>query len=134
MVRGWCNKQKTGIAKYYLDAIQVNGVPRKVRSHDGTENCLVEALHTFSRSNHNDEDAGLSSFLIGSSTPNQRIEAYWSHLIRESPGWWKNFFKDLLDLGLFNDADPVQVDCVKFCFMNILQKELKETAKSGTST
>lgn len=128
---GPTNKKPEVIAKYYLDAIkQVGGVPRKVRSDDGTENCMIEAIHTFLRTNNNDEDAGLSSFLIGSSTSNQRIEAYWSHLVREGPGWWQNFFKDLRDLGLFNDADPVQVDCIRFCFMRVLRKELNEVAKS----
>ena len=128
---GPTNKKPEVIAKYYLDAIkQVGGVPRKVRSDDGTENCMIEAIHTFLRTNNNDEDAGLSSFLIGSSTSNQRIEAYWSHLDREGPGWWQNFFKDLRDLGLFNDADPVQVDCIRFCFMRVLRKELNEVAKS----
>ena len=42
------------------------------------------------------------------------IEAYWSHLVKEGPGRWQNVFKDLCDLGLFNDADPVQVDCIRF--------------------
>lgn len=32
---------------------------RKIRSVDGTENSLVEALHTFLRSPHDDENAGL---------------------------------------------------------------------------
>jgi len=32
---------------------------RKIRSVDGTENSLVEALHTFLRFSHDDENAGL---------------------------------------------------------------------------
>lgn len=63
-----------------------------MRSDDGTENSMVAELHTFLRSSHSDEDAGLGCFLTGRSTANQRIEAYWSHLAKDGPGWWINFF------------------------------------------
>ncbi|PFX16238.1 hypothetical protein AWC38_SpisGene19504 [Stylophora pistillata] len=90
---------------------------------------MVAAVHTFLRSSHNDEDAGLGCFLTGRSTANQRIEAYWSHLAKDGPGWWINFFKDLRDLGLFIDSDPVHVDCIRFCFMPILRNELYQVAE-----
>ncbi len=101
-----------------------------MRSDDGTENSLVEALHIYFRSTHDDDYAGFASFAIGTSTSNQRIEAFWSHLIRDGPGWWRIFFKDLRDLNLFNDSDPVQVECLRFCFMSILRKELHKVAES----
>ncbi len=125
------NKNPDVIGKYYLDAIkQVGGAPRKMRSDDGTENSLVEALHIYFRFTHDDDHAGFASFAIGTSTSNQRIEAFWSHLIRDGPGWWRNFFKDLRDFDLFNDSDPVQVECLRFCFMSILRKELHKVAES----
>ena len=77
---GPTNKNPEVIAKFYLDAVnQVGGLPRKIRSDDGTENSMVEAIHTFLRSRQSDEDAGVGCVLIGGSTANQRIEAYWSH-------------------------------------------------------
>jgi len=69
------------ITKYYLDAVkQLGGAPRKMRSDDGTENSTLEALHTFLRSSHNDENAGPGCFTIGRSTANQRIESYCHNL------------------------------------------------------
>ena len=44
-------------------------------------------------------------------------------------GWSLNFFKDLCDLGLFNDSDPVHVDCIRFCFMPLLRSELYRVAE-----
>lgn len=127
---GPTNKNPQVIGKYYLDAIlQIGGVPQRMRSDDGTENSIVEALQIFLRSQHDDEHAGLASFSIGTSTSNQRIEAYWSHLIRDGPGWWVNFFKDLRDFDLYNDSDPVQVDLIRFCFMDIIRDELHKVAK-----
>jgi hypothetical protein len=127
---GPTNKNPEVIGKYYLDAtLQIGGVPQKMRSDDGTENSIVEALQIFLRSQHDDEYSGLASFSIGTSTSNQRIEAYWSHLIRDGPGWWINFFKDLRDFDLYNDSDPVQVDLIRFCFMDILRDELHKVAE-----
>ncbi len=81
------NNNPEVVAKHYLDSIrQVGGITRIIRSDDGTENCVIEATHTFLRSSDNDEHAGLASFLIGLSTSNQRIDAYWSHLVKE--GSW----------------------------------------------
>ena len=69
---GPTNKKPDVIAKYYLDAVkQVGGVPRKIRSDDGTENCLIEAIHMCLTAEHSDEHAGLGSFAIGRSTANQ---------------------------------------------------------------
>ena len=53
---GPTNTNPEVIAKYYLDAVkQLGGVPRKMRSDDGTENSTLEALHTFLRSSHNEQ-------------------------------------------------------------------------------
>ena len=100
---GPTNNNPEVITKFYLDAIkQVGDLLRKVRSEDRTENSMVAAVHTFLRSSHSDEDAGLGCFLTVRSTANQRIEAYWSHLAWDGPGWWMNFLKDLRYLGNSN--------------------------------
>lgn len=117
------------IAKYYLAVKQVGGLPRKIRSDDGTENSLVEALHTFLRSSHDDENACLGCFAFVRPTANQRIEAYWSQLVKDCSSWWINFFKDLSDLGLFNGSDPVRQECIRFCLMQILRDELHQVAE-----
>ncbi len=120
------------IAQYYLDAVkQIGGAPQKIRSDDGSENSLIEAIHTYLRYSNSDNDTPVDSccFAIGRSTANQRIEAYWSHLVKDGPGWWINFFKDLRDLNLFNDSDPIHIECIRFCFMQILRKELHQVAQ-----
>ena len=108
---------------------QLSGVPRKIRSDDGTENCVIEALCTFLGPSHADENAVPGSFNIGRSTANQRIESYQSQFVKDGPGWWINFFKDLSDLGLFKSTDPVHQECFRFRFMQILRNELKEVAE-----
>ena len=71
---GSANKNPDVIGKYYLNAVkQVGGVPQNVRSDDGTENSLIEALHIYFRSVDDDDNAGLASFSTGTSTSNQRL-------------------------------------------------------------
>lgn len=58
--------------KFYVDAAKrIGGLPRKVRSHNGTENSMAAAVHTC-----------LWAFLTGRFTAKKkRIEAYWSWVV-----------------------------------------------------
>ena len=50
-------------------------------------------------------------------------------MVKDGPGWWINFFKDLRDLGNFDDSDPAHAECIRFCFMHIIRKELDQVAE-----
>ena len=71
-------------------------------------------------------DPYLESFSIVTSPANQKIEAFWSILFRDKIGWWKRFFQDMVDLDLFSNDDPVLLEAIRFCFVRLLRKELKE--------
>ena len=68
----------------------------------------------------------VNSFSIVSSPRNQRIEAYWSKLRNDRIGWWRIFFKDMLDLNLIDPSDPIVIECLRFCFMGVIRAELKD--------
>lgn len=59
---------------------------------------------------------------------NQHIEAWWSQLRKSCCDWWIRYFKDLQDRGIFCD-DVMHVQCLKFCYMSIIQEEIHQTAK-----
>ena len=103
---------------------------------NSNENSLFESLHIYLRSGDDDDNAGLASFSIGTSISNQRIESFGSNLIKDGPGWWRNFFKDLCDLDLIDDSDPAQFDCLRFCLMGILspQKGFTKWLNLGINT
>ena len=95
---GTTNKNPEIVAGFYLNALRsCNGIPMIVRSDDGTENSIIEPIQMSLRSQHDDEYSGEESFKVGRSTANQRIEAFWSQLIKDRVGWWRKFFKDLSD-------------------------------------
>ena len=119
---GPSNNDPRIIAQYYTECVQqIGGTARVIRGDCGTENVHVAALQRFF---NNDEQ----SFVYGKSCYNQRIEAFWGMLRRGCVDWWINFFKDLRDNGLFCDADDIQVECLKFCFISMLREELYEFA------
>ena len=122
------SKSPSVISMYYANYIeQLEGVPHKIRADRGVENAYVAGIQRFLRRSHNDKSAGYSSFIFGKSTSNQRIEVWWSFLRRNRLNWWMNYFKDLHDQGLYDDSNPIHVQCLKFCFYSILQDELDET-------
>ena len=117
------NKLPELVGKYYLDTVcKLGGVPVKVKADDGTEHAIVEPMHTYFSYLHRDgvEDA----FSVISSPQNQRIKCYWSILKRDRIGWWRDFFNDLVELDLLTTSDPVIVDCIRFCFMPLIRKDL----------
>ena len=109
--------------KFYLDAVKEFGIPLKIRADNGTEHSIVDPIHTYLR--HTDgREGAIDSFGITTSPQNQRIEAYWSILQRDRIGWWRRFFNDLTDLEYFSAEDPVQIDCIRFCFMRLIREDL----------
>ncbi|EDO30927.1 predicted protein [Nematostella vectensis] len=95
----------------------------------GTENTVISALQQFFGWQDNDEFSSAKSFIQGKSSSNQRIEAWWSKLRDGGGGWWINLFKDMRDSGIYNDDDCLANECLKFCFLPILRKELHLVAE-----
>ena len=111
---GQSNNDPRVIAKYYIDCVQeIGGTARIIRADCGTENVYVAGFN-------NDSE----SFVYRKSCSNQRIEAFWGMLRKSCIDWWICFFKDMRDIGLFCDGDELQVECLKFCCMGVIQDEL----------
>ena len=118
------------VAKYYVDYVRhISGTARVVRADKGSENTYIATIQRYFRSLHDDSFSGDNSFIYGKSTSNQRIESWWSQLRRNNADWWIRYFKDLQYRGLFCNEDIIHVECLKFCFMQVLQNELHEVAK-----
>ena len=121
---GTSNKNPEIIAKFYLDTVKEYGIPLQIKADDGSEHTLVHPIHVYLRT-LDGTHPNLDAFSITSSPLNQRIEAFWSHLQRDRIGWWKQLFQDLVDLGLFSNDEPVLIDCIRFCYIDLLRNELK---------
>lgn len=100
-------------------------LPSAIRSDRGTENCIIEGLQQVLRFHHDDNLAGLRSFIKGKSTSNQRIECYWGSMRQLGVDFWISFFKDLRDNFVFDSSNQTHVECLRFCFGPLINYELQ---------
>ena len=68
--------------------------------------------------------------VYAASTGNQGIEAYWSRLKKFHLCWWIDFFSKMVYNGMFRLNLENYQECLLFCFLPIIQKELSEFTKS----
>ena len=105
-------------AKNFLQCVaEFGGCPVKVRSDCGTENGVLAVIQCEFRSS-------ADAHVFGSSPANQRIEGWWSFYRRNRSTWWINFFKDLIDRGLFHPGNQLEEEALWYCFSGVLQKDL----------
>ena len=110
----YTNNDPTVIAGYFLDAVMKRGgTPRTVRMDPGTENVHVDTFQRFLC-----EDNGC--VIIGSSTTNERIEAWWGQLRKQKTEYYIMELRKLQAAGLFS-GDHVDKDLVRLCFIGVLQ-------------
>ena len=115
------NNNPSNIAFYFLQTItELKKVLQVVRGDRGSENVIVCGVQRLS---------GRAGFWYGTSTFNQQIEACWSQFRRAKGIWWINFFKDLIDSGIYDNSINYHVEMLRFCFMPIIQHELDEMKK-----
>jgi len=121
----YSNNDPMIIAGYYLNYVKcIGAVPRLVRADAGTENVLLRDLQTALRFDDMDSMSGSNSYQTGRSTSNQRIERFWGNLRVGFTVYWRNLFRDMVDLGMLRIDDQVHVELLRFCFMNLIQRDL----------
>ena len=119
------NKGPQVISYFYVNCISnLKCVSKRIRGYRGSENVVLAGMQGYFTEEHKDSMSGHSSFLLGNSTNNQRIESWWLFSKRQNNARWINFFKDLQDEGLFDPSLNHHKEFMKFCFSGILPKEL----------
>ena len=103
---------------FYLNcAKEQGGSPEIVRTDNGTENGIIAIMQCYFRDN-------VKVHSYGKSTANQRIEGWWSHFRRNRSTWWIIFFQDLIETQEFSPGSEVQIECLWFCFAELIQQDL----------
>ena len=121
-------------AQLYLEAVkEFKGCPVLLTTDCGTENGTMAAMQCFFRANCNDEFGADKAHQYGTSTRNQRIENWWSHLRKIRTHWWINFFKDMCSSGVLNLDKDLERECLWFCFNHVLNDDLHKVKVSWNS-
>ena len=138
IVGEWCGSRLGGLTMtrqllhvilWNASWIEMGGTARIVRADSGTENSRVAAIQRFPRNNWDDSFRAEKSFIYGRSVSNQRIEAWWFQLRRGCTDWCIKYFKELQESGCCCDSNVVHVECLRFCYMDILRGELYRAAR-----
>ena len=92
---GSSNNNPRVIASYHLHCVSKlnNVITMIMRSDCGSENVILAGIQQYFRHNDADQYAGKNSFRYGTSTANQKIEAWWSQFRRHRANWWINFLE-----------------------------------------
>ena len=93
----------------------------------------MASMQCYLRIPGNDDQAGLSAHVYGSSHSNQRIERRWSFLRHDRSTWWINFFKDLVERNVVDISSEISMECLWFCFKNIVQADLDSVKDNWNS-
>lgn len=94
---------RTGISclRQYLEVLsQTNILPHSIRSDRGTETMMMASAHWRLHQDSNPTIPFNKIWWYGTSTLNQRIEAWWRHMSRSQTLTWKVKYK-FLDLSKF---------------------------------
>ncbi len=113
------NKDPTLIGGYFHDAInEMGGCPKLVRFDAGTENVMVKEMQETMMGNG--RNGSNKSWIEGTSTLNQRIEAFWAHLRKQCLEYWICVFHDLKEVGNYT-GDFIDTNLLQFCCMGLIQ-------------
>jgi len=70
-----------------------------------------------------------SAHIYGTSRGNQRIEAWWSFFRRYRSQWWIELFERLVEFGAFHPGCEKELECLRYCFMDLVQKDLDKARR-----
>ncbi|XP_031333705.1 uncharacterized protein LOC116163746 isoform X2 [Photinus pyralis] len=114
------------IGGYYLDVVkEIGGCPLTVRCDMGNENKTLEHLQVTLNEVFKDGTCRRPPFIVGKSTHNQRIEAWWGVLRKHSAQFWMNLFQTLKEDNLF-DGSFLDKSLIQFCFANLIQRDMDQ--------
>ena len=127
---GSTNNDPKIIGYQYLKAIEkFEFLPTLIRADKGTEATIMENMQIALRYNHEDEFAGQNSFHRGKSPSNQRIESYWRQFRQHLCDFYIGLFKRMEYDNLIDINNPVQIECLRYCFGHLIKEEVALTRK-----
>ena len=95
---------------------------------------LIEELKTLSQVTYMysmlyAETMLISSFIYDSSNRNTRIERFWRNMREMAGNTWINHFKDMAYYGIIDTSDIVHIECIRYCFLQLIDSELDGVAR-----
>ncbi len=123
------NNNPQVICNFFVNCIgKLQGLPCVVRADRGSENVNLELMQRILRQVGGGRlDIHETTFLYGSSPANQRIEAWWSKFPSLAMEAWICHFAQLADSGVIDTSKQMDLECVRYVYMDLLRSELERT-------
>jgi len=115
------NKART-VLQYFVQAVQMYGLPSRVRSDRGRENVGVSMFML----SHPQRGPQRGSMLVGKSVHNQRIERLWRDLYDGVTKFYRDVFFYMESISILDPLDEIHLFCLHFVFLPRIKNHLHQ--------
>ncbi|PPQ99689.1 hypothetical protein CVT26_009115 [Gymnopilus dilepis] len=118
------NNRADTVGDLFEAAVEVHGLPSRVRGDYGTENVVVRALMELLRGE------GRGSYIRGKSVHNIRIERLWRDVTLAFGGKWKIFFQNLEIHDRLNPDSEAHIWLLHHLFLTAINQDALDWAEA----
>ncbi len=117
------NNRAATVLVAFNKGVELYDIPQKLRTDLGGENVAIWRLMVHHHSSN-------SSVITGSSVHNERIERLWRDVPRSVSSIFISLFRSLEEEGKLDSLNAVDIFCLHWVFLPIINKTLEEFRES----